>query len=279
LRDDFRVYPYVFLKHGFAVLTFDKRGAGDSAGNRDRSEEGIGPLADDLNAAVAFLRGRPDVIASKVGVLGISHGSWVAVEAAARDPKIGFVIPIVGGGTPLWRAQLFDLRNSITEQGLSPADQKAALAEMAHAYALAQAGNYARVASRLYAERNERWFTATPAAPLAKMPPDAIEPVVKSLWEGELSYDPGPRLALICAPILGIAAESDRHVPPDETLAGIRKAAASKNVQTVLLPKANHWQGMSRNYTTDIHYSGRLFDRLGTWLERVKRQSGARCHT
>lgn len=270
LRDDFRVYPYVFLKHGFAVLTFDKRGSGQSGGAQARSEEAISPLADDLNAAVAALRARHDIISSRVGVLGISHGAWVAVEAGARDPEIGFVIPIVGGGIPLWRAQLFDLSNSIKEHGLSPADIEAALAEMQTDYALAGTGDFKGVAARVYAVRNAAWFSATPAAPLAGLPQEVIGPAIHSLWQGELSYDPRPRLAALRAPILAIAAESDRHVPGRETLAAIRAAAASRNVQTVLLPGANHWQGTSEAYSEDIHFSGRLFDKLGKWIEQLK---------
>jgi pimeloyl-ACP methyl ester carboxylesterase len=267
------VYPYVFLKHGFAVLTFDKRGAGESEGNREQSEEAIAPLANDLGAAVAALRARRDIVPARVGVLGISHGAWVAVETAARDSRIGFAIPIVGGGIPLWRAQLFDFSNSILKHGFSRDVVDAALSEMTADYALAEAGDFDRVAARLDAAKNAPWFSASPAAPLAQLPRSAIKSAVQALWQRELSYDPKPRLRLIRAPILAIAAERDQRVPGPETLAAIRKAATlAPSVQTILLPGANHWQGTSSDYTEDIRFSGRLFDRLGAWLDGLKRR-------
>ena len=49
------------------VLTYDKRGSGRSTG--DWSTASFADLAADLIAGIQWLRGRPDIIRSQVGVL------------------------------------------------------------------------------------------------------------------------------------------------------------------------------------------------------------------
>jgi len=67
---------------GAAVLRFNYRGVGQSAGTYDRGE---GEL-DDARAALAFLRTRhPD---ARAWSAGFSFGSWVASRLAAGDPGI-----------------------------------------------------------------------------------------------------------------------------------------------------------------------------------------------
>jgi alpha-beta hydrolase superfamily lysophospholipase len=57
-RNDFRIYPFFFTAHGYVVLTLDKRGSGESAGDRKHSEEGIKVLASDVIAAAQYLTRR-----------------------------------------------------------------------------------------------------------------------------------------------------------------------------------------------------------------------------
>ncbi len=67
---------------GAAVLRFNFRGVGRSAGAFDQGE---GEL-DDARAALAFLRGRYP--AARRWVAGFSFGSWVASRLAAASPDV-----------------------------------------------------------------------------------------------------------------------------------------------------------------------------------------------
>jgi pimeloyl-ACP methyl ester carboxylesterase len=71
--------------HGYGVLMIDLRAHGQSEGE-------LFPLgwdADrDVSAALDYLQSRPEIDPGRIGVLGLSIGAEVALQAAARDPRI-----------------------------------------------------------------------------------------------------------------------------------------------------------------------------------------------
>jgi len=75
---------------GFAVLTIDYRGYGESEGDPNR----LYPLEHtaDLRSAVAFLRGREEIDASRVAVLGVLTSAAAALQAASEDLGIRAVV-------------------------------------------------------------------------------------------------------------------------------------------------------------------------------------------
>jgi hypothetical protein len=75
-----------FCEHGIAVLRFDFRGSGDSAGEF-REMTVSGEIAD-AGAALDYLASRPEVEADGVGVLGLSLGGCVAACLAGRDGRV-----------------------------------------------------------------------------------------------------------------------------------------------------------------------------------------------
>jgi uncharacterized protein len=75
---------------GFAVLAIDYRGYGESEGERNR----LHPLEQtaDLRAAVAYLRGRPEIDPDRVAVLGVLTSAAAGLQAASEDGGIRAVI-------------------------------------------------------------------------------------------------------------------------------------------------------------------------------------------
>ncbi len=88
-------YAKILATAGFATLTFDHRGFGESGG-RPWHEDSQGKLAD-LRAAVSVLASRADVDAARIGIVGICLGGGYAVRAAAADPRVKAVAGIAGG--------------------------------------------------------------------------------------------------------------------------------------------------------------------------------------
>src|SRR3984957_19460516 len=79
-----------FAEQGFAALTYDKRGVGESTGDFQ-----AGPfmdLCDDGLSAVAYLKSRKEIDPRHIGVWGMSQGGWLGPLAASRSADISFVI-------------------------------------------------------------------------------------------------------------------------------------------------------------------------------------------
>jgi len=76
------------LRIGCAVLRFNFRGVGSSAGTFD---EGFGE-SDDFRAALDFLAARyPGV---PLWAAGFSFGAWIALETGATDPRVSVLVGI-----------------------------------------------------------------------------------------------------------------------------------------------------------------------------------------
>src|SRR6185295_2506598 len=79
----------MLARHGYGVLLFDRRGEGKSQGEPNafgwKGER-------DIRAAVAFLRGRPDVDPDRIGGLGLSVGGEMMIEAAAESDGLKAIV-------------------------------------------------------------------------------------------------------------------------------------------------------------------------------------------
>jgi fermentation-respiration switch protein FrsA (DUF1100 family) len=79
----------MLARHGYGVLSFDWRAVGESEG--DQSTVGYDEVLD-VQAAMAWLRARPDVDPDRLGALARSAGAAALIQAAADDPSIRAVV-------------------------------------------------------------------------------------------------------------------------------------------------------------------------------------------
>src|SRR4051794_22456259 len=81
---------------GYAVLTFDYKGWGDSDGPRSR----LSPYGRvlDSQAALTFLGAQSMVDPGRLGIYGTSYGGATVVWTAAVDPRVKAVVSVVGIG-------------------------------------------------------------------------------------------------------------------------------------------------------------------------------------
>jgi dipeptidyl aminopeptidase/acylaminoacyl peptidase len=76
------------VAHGFAALTFDNRGHGETEGE-------LGPgVVHDLVRLVRFLRERPEVDERRIAVRGSSMGGLLALHLAAASDSVAAVVAI-----------------------------------------------------------------------------------------------------------------------------------------------------------------------------------------
>ncbi|MCB9493152.1 MAG: alpha/beta hydrolase [Epsilonproteobacteria bacterium] len=81
-------------KRGVAVLRFDKRGAGMSMGQYQGATSR--DFADDVCASIDYLKTRPEVDASKIGLAGHSEGGMIASMVTAERSDLAFLILLAG---------------------------------------------------------------------------------------------------------------------------------------------------------------------------------------
>ncbi|MGI8788820.1 MAG: alpha/beta hydrolase [Pyrinomonadaceae bacterium] len=80
---------------GFGVLAIDGRGFGDSTKTTDgknveaqRTAEGVKGMEADVSNAFDFLAKQKNVDAARIGIVGASYGSSLAIIYAAENPKV-----------------------------------------------------------------------------------------------------------------------------------------------------------------------------------------------
>ena len=224
-------------RQGIAVLRYDKRGVGKSGGSRGAAT--TLDLAADAEAAVRFLRSRPEVDTKRIGVIGHSEGGLIAPLIASRDRDIVFVVMLAGPGVRgdrllveqhalLARARGAPQAAIDKDRGLN----RALFAAMAEEPTLEAARTKAGLILA-EAERKGDLPAGMGAAALAQF---------GTPWFRELlAYEPAPVLQSVRQPILVLNGERDLQVPAALDLPPIRSAlAANPHAVVKEMPGLNH---------------------------------------
>ena len=117
-RDYYRAFAEQFTQCGVAALAYDRRGWGESSGDKYPS---FGEKADDASAWLEYLRSRPDIDPDRVGIWGYSNGSWVAPLVAARNTHAAFVCVIGASGMTAVETEIHRRAFDLNEQGVPSA--------------------------------------------------------------------------------------------------------------------------------------------------------------
>jgi dienelactone hydrolase len=199
----FRELADTLGRRGIAVLRLDDRGVGGSD---------LGPMtvtsadfADDIRAGIAYLRSRPEIDGSRVGIVGHSEGGIIAPMVATTDPAVRAIVLMAGTASPG--------RAISMEQNRYAIDSVAHLRGAARDSALARAGRSLDSAA------------------------------ARGGWLGFfLTYDPLSTARRVKTPVLIVQGETDRQVPPSEAklLADAFRTAGNGDVSVRMYPATNH---------------------------------------
>lgn len=96
-----------FSRIGCAVLRFNFRGVGTSAGESDTGPGKMPGEMDDFRAALAFMHNRYP--GAPLWAAGMSFGAWIALGVGAGDPRVS---ALVGIAPPLSRYDFEPVRVS-----------------------------------------------------------------------------------------------------------------------------------------------------------------------
>lgn len=83
-------FAEAFTRAGFATVTFDYRGFGDSEGERGRLVPAM--QIDDIISVVNWAKEQPSLDAERIGLWGTSFGGCHVFGAAAREPAIKCIV-------------------------------------------------------------------------------------------------------------------------------------------------------------------------------------------
>jgi alpha-beta hydrolase superfamily lysophospholipase len=109
----FRQIAEALAARGIAVLRFDDRGVGASTGDYAAGTELT--AAEDVRAAVAYLRARAEIDSARVVVLGHSEGARIAMLVGADDSVLGGLVLLSGAA---------DTRAAVRAQALWAAEHR-----------------------------------------------------------------------------------------------------------------------------------------------------------
>jgi pimeloyl-ACP methyl ester carboxylesterase len=233
------VLEQLLVRHGVAVLTYDKRGMGDSTG--DWKNASFTDLANDAVAGATLLTTRADIDPKRIGFWGLSQGGWIAPLAAARFGQAAFVIAASGGGLSPEQQELLDTESALRDGHFSEADIAEALAFQKAKNAFMQTGSaWDTYQALLQAEKDKKWYgfeTTDAWGPESK--DDPFWATTRSFY----FYDPAPALQGLRCPILFIFGDLDDPKGVQENVANLKswlQTGGDRDVTIKVFPNAGH---------------------------------------
>jgi uncharacterized protein len=235
----FREIADTLSRRGIVVLRLDDRGSGGSDAGPPTAT--TADFADDIRAAVAYLRTRSEVDPARVGLVGHSEGAIIAPLVAVEDARLRAIAlleaPSERGRLILAEQQRMLLGSDSTR---SPAERDSALARAA------------RTTDSLVKEPGWlKWFA---------------------------EYDPLPAARHVRTPVLIVQGETDKQVSARQAreLADAMRAAGNQRVTLRMFPRMNHLMlddpsGDPRGYATLSTKTLRrdMLGVLADWLART----------
>jgi pimeloyl-ACP methyl ester carboxylesterase len=220
-------------RSGVAVLAYDKRGVGASEGNWNTA--GFEALAADANAAMTYLRTRPEIDPSRVGLAGSSQAGWVVAKAidAGGDPAFTLLVGAAGSAVTVLEQNLYNTNVRMKCAGIGEAEVALALKQQSAFFAarkdssksLALAGTSARA---MLNPRLRDWlFPSTIAASAEPQWYDVLQP----------DFDPVPIWRKYRGKSYFLFSDQDDSTPSS---VAIRKVQSYPTATVKLLTGAQH---------------------------------------
>lgn len=234
---------------GIGVVTFDRRGEGESTGDASRGRF-------EVQARDALVVGEA-IDAERVGLWGFSQGGWIAPLAASESGRVDFVVGVASTGVTPSEQMMYAVAQQLERAGYGQAAVKRALA-LRRAYEDhvhgRSPGREAELATELEEAMKEPWWL------LAFLPPVPLDAEGCRLWIEEMDFDPRPVFEDVRVPALMFYGEDDAWTPVEPSVRAWREARGDE-VEIVVIPEASHELTMPDG-TIALEYE----DKLVEWL-------------
>lgn len=275
----FLVLADYLTRRGIAVLRVDDRGIGGSAaGSLKATSENY---AEDVLAGVNFLKGRKEINAKQIGLIGHSEGGMIAPIAAMKSKDVAFIVMMAGLGQTGRDAILMQGDLLTQASGMSPETTKQIREIYGQIFDILKAEPDSSVA-----EKKIRDAVITHVAAMTETHKREFAPVQQTInaqmkmylsdwFRYFLLFDPAPVLEKVQVPVLALVGEKDLQVPPKENLTLIEaalKKGGNKKYTILLLPGLNHLfqnakTGVPGEYgTIEETISPSVLQTIGDWI-------------
>ena len=216
-------------KRGVASFSWDKAGVGGSSG--DWLSQSMDDRADEVIAAVNYLKTREEVNADAIGLIGFSQAGWVLPLVATKSPYPDFMV-IVSGAINWADGSDYQTRNRLSKLGVSAAQIEQAIMNNHKETELLKP-------EASYHDYLDIWEEHQ-AVSLEKEPmSEAFFEFVKLNWH----YDARDNLKDIDMPVLAVFGEEDINVDAAESAAVYQRefeASGHSEVTIKTFPNAQH---------------------------------------
>ncbi|MBX0292765.1 alpha/beta fold hydrolase [Hymenobacter sp. HSC-4F20] len=220
-------------RRGIAVLRFDSRGAGQTGGTLATVDETIM----DVQAALTYLRTRPEVNMSQLGVIGHGLGGNVALLTATQPLPPNFVVALAAHGQRGDALAVEQQANTLKSLGADEAQVEAAVKRQQSMMEIIQ--NTADVAQSRAIVANMIRQT-NPSVDSVTARAGAVELTTRR-YRSYLAFNPLSGLSGVKCPVLLLNGTADLNVTPETNLTALNKALKANNaVTTRKLPGVNH---------------------------------------
>jgi len=258
---------------GIAVLSFDRRGSGQSSG--DLSKANYETLADDAIAGQHALTQISRIDPKKIGFWGLSQGGWLAVLAAGRSKDAAFAISVSAPLVTADEQMQFATRNLLTVRGYSQSDVQDMLAtRKTWTGYLHGKSSRDEAAEALRKAEGKPWFDISYLPRSSQLPNDPEHDPNRI----RLDDDPIAAVQRAKVPLLFLYADSDPWVPVGESVSRLRSLSIKlPNIQYAVISNANHEMMFPGNETMQVDekttrkeapQAPQYFMLLASWITR-----------
>ena len=277
--------PFMLLadalsRRGFAVLRYDKRGAGESH-TYGPTSLATSLMAEDAMAAVRYLAARPEVDPSQVGILGHSEGGMIAIINAATYPdEIAYIVSMAGVGVTGVELAKKQSRMISYTMGVEQDDEELRFNDQLLDI-IASETDSANMRMRLQEVITtnpaqlaaiEKLMAADSTITADEINQQAINRLMSPDTRGLVKYDPTDYLKRIKCPMLAINGTLDCQVECEANLNAftrlvphvIVKAYEGKNH---LFQSCTEWKGSSNYASIQETMAPEVIEDIATWLQ------------
>jgi len=235
---------------GIATLRIDDRGVGETTGVYE--EATTGDFAEDILAAIQFLKTRKEIDQSKIGLIGHSEGGAVVSIAAAKSKDVAFIVSIAGLATNGLDALIRQNADIVAAANIPDHDKRRSneINELMFrtVYDNVDSDSLGVILNETYnswKKKDDGFFkTLNKEFDHFRFPIYSYVNQAQSAWyRFFIKYDPADYLSKINVPILALNGEQDLMVACRENLYNwVRYSNMGGNydVKIVVLPGLNH---------------------------------------